>query len=353
MPTFAAQKLVTLGQSIFAAAGAPDDIAKLVAESLVRANLVGHDSHGIMRTLLYVQQIRNGQLFPTARPQTMRREAAIAVVDGMWGFGQLAADYATRQVLDLAHTYGVGCAALVNANHAGRLGGYAEVMAADNYIGMIMTSGGAPNSNVAPYGGREGIFGTNPVAWGVPRSAPNPPIVVDYATSSVAAGKLDVAISKGETIQPGMLLDAEGRPTTDPAAYLNGGVMLPFGGHKGYGLLLLVEIMGRLLTGGIIDSAADYVRERGSWTIITAWRVGAFVPEDQFLTQIDALAERIKSSQPAEGLTEVKLPGDPELQTFAERSRSGVSVPESTWDALLQLAGELSVDTGDIVAESD
>lgn len=353
MITLQAERLERLGRAMLEAAGSPEETAGLVASMLVKANLLGHDSHGIRRLLLYIQQIRDGKLKPRAVPSVQQSHGAALVVDAAWGFGQVAGVFAAKHAIEIAKQYGMASIALANANHTGRLGDFVEMIAQQGCIAMMMTSGGAPNSNVAAFGGRDGIFGTNPFAWAAPRRAPNMPIIVDYATSSVAAGKLDVAISKGAQVSEGLLLDAEGRPTTDPASYLDGGVMLPFGGHKGYGMMLMVETMGRLLAGGALVSDSGYHREPGSWTFISAWHIEAFVRMEQYYNQIEALAGKIHQSRPAQTGDAVMLPGDPELHTLELRRMEGIPMPEATWSELLSLADSLGVSSNLTNIESD
>lgn len=339
MPTFTAEGLAQFAAGLLAAAGAPADIAEIVAGSLVEANLCGHDSHGVIQLLKYVGKIRAGVLAPAARPRIDRRQGATAVIDCQWGFGQIGARAGVDLVQELARSQGVGSVALAQANHIGRLGEYVTMLAERGFISLIATSGAAQGGAVAPYGGRERMFGTNPIAWGAPVGEDSAPIVVDIATSGVAAGKLDVAAGKGEALPPGLLLDRDGAPTTDPGAFAAGGALLPFGGHKGYGLNLMVEILATTLAGSAPASSASYIQ--GNPTVITAWSVEAFVAPARFAHLVRELCQHIKQSQPAAGFDEVLLPGEPELRTAEQRRRDGIDIPATTWQALAQLAAEL------------
>jgi len=346
MPTISAQKLIELGQAIFRAAGAPDDIAQLVATSLVQSNLLGHDSHGIMRVLRYVDTIRQGKLQPGARPQLERQSGAMAIVDGGWGFGQVAAQFGAESAVKLARASGVSCVALSRTNHIGRLGEYVELIAARGLVGLALANGLARGGGVVPFGGRERIFGTNPIAWAAPAGPGRPPLVVDFATAATAEGKLAVALSQGQRVGRGLLIDRAGKPSTDPARYYKGGALLPFGGHKGYGLSLMIEIMANLLAGSAPVSSPEYTP--GNAALIMAWSIDAFTPPDRFQRLVAELLQRIKSSAPAPRVEEVLLPGELETRTLAQRSQSGIPIPEPTWQALLKLAGELWVSVSDL-----
>jgi LDH2 family malate/lactate/ureidoglycolate dehydrogenase len=262
-------------------------------------------------------------------------------VDGDWGFGQINARFGVEQAIELAGQFGLGCVALTRTNHIGRLGEYAQMLAEAGLVGMVMTGISNHSGSVAPYGGRDRIFGTNPMAWSLPVDSTRPPLVLDFATSGVAFGKVAVAHSKGVAMPAGLLLDREGQPTVDPATLFDGGVLLPFGAHKGSGLLMMVE----LLTNGLAGMADRQTNDGqfGNPTLIMAWSIEAFSPKHEFATYVEGLLQRIKASQPAAGFDEVLLPGEPEIRTQAERERDGIPIPEATWQKLTGLAEELGV----------
>jgi LDH2 family malate/lactate/ureidoglycolate dehydrogenase len=342
MPVFHSPELVQFGTSLLAAAGAPDDIALPVAESLVQANLLGHGSHGVLRIPRYVAKIRDGQIDPAARPRVLSRAGPIARIDGGWGFGQVTAHFGADLVVELARSNGMGCVALCRTSHVGRLGEYVEKLARGGFVGLMMTSGAPFGGAVAPYGGRERVFGTNPIAVAVPVPEGRSPLVADFATSVVAAGKLHLAVDRGEPVPPGTVIDRDGNPTTDPASFGQGGALLPFGAHKGYGLSFMVEILASVLAGTAPASSPEYTHLANP-TLIVAWSVDAFVPPDQFLRHVEALCQRVTASQPLAGFDEVLLPGEPEARALARRSKEGIPVPEGTWLKLLELARELGV----------
>jgi uncharacterized oxidoreductase len=341
MPRFQSNELIKITRRIFVAAGTPEDIADIVAGALVKANLIGYDSHGIWRITRYIMRIRNGGLDPAARPEVERQTNSVAVVNGNWGFGQLGARLAVEYVSRLAPKCGVACVALHRTNHIGRVGEYAEMLASEGLISMVLTSVAGQDRQVAPYGGRERIFGTNPMAWALPVRVSRPPLVVDFATAATAEGKLAVAMSRGEQVEPGLVLDRYGNPSTEPNSFFDGGTLLPFGGHKGYGLTLMIQLMTNVLT--------DY--ENGSYrdsrfknpSLFTAWSVEAFMALEQFVELVEDWLQYIKRSKTAKGFDEILLPGEPEARIFAKRSKEGIDIPEPTWREIEAIAGELGI----------
>lgn len=341
MPLVQPQTLRDLGTAIFAAAGAPADIARAVATSLVQTSLTGHDSHGILRARLYVNMIRAGALIPDARPRLRRRAGAIARVDCGRGFGQIGAQYGTALAAEMAPQHGLACVALEEVNHVGRLGEYAETLARKGLIGILFTSGTVVRVSVAPWGGREPLLATNPMAWALPTQAGATPLVLDFATSVVANGKVQVALGKGEAFPPDMLLDRDGNPTTDPATFAEGGMLLPFGSYKGYGLSIMMELIAGVLCGFSPVSSTEF--RAGNPTLILALNIAAFTGLERFEQQTREFLARVKDVEPAPGFDEVLLPGEKEQRAGAERSAAGVPLPAAVWDDLCALATELGV----------
>lgn len=341
MPVFQAQSLIDFSCALFEAAGAPPDIARDVAVSLVNTNLAGHESHGVIQIIKYMGKIRDGHLLPAERPVLAQQAEATAAIDCRWGFGQIGARFGAGVTRDLAYQYGIGCVALQQVNHIGRLGEYAEWLAAEGLISLVLTSGSMFRGTVAPYGGRERLFGTNPIAWAVPAGADQPPLVGDFATAALAAGKMAVATSKGEPIPPGVLLEADGNPTTDPTAFDRGGVLLPFGSYKGYSLTLMVEIIASLLAG--FAPASSVAFKQGNPTIILALEVERFTPREHFEGLVQELIGNIKAVKPADGFDEVLLPGEIEARARQCQAQEGIVLPEALWHQLVDLAAEWGV----------
>ena len=336
MRTFSPEWLEDVGTRIFESRGAPTTAARTVAASLVTASLMGHDSHGVMRIARYVDKIVQGTLDPAAAPEVSRRLGATAVVDGGRGFGQVAAQYGTRLAIELARTHGIGAVALARTNHVGRLGAYAERISAAGQIGLIFASGAGPGGSVAPYGGSERMFGTNPLAWSLPVPEGRGPLVADFSTSMIPEGKIAVAQARGESLPPGAVIDREGRATTDADAFYDGGALLPFGGHKGSSLVLLIELMASLLAGSVPSSSSEY--RPGNPTLILALSVEAFIPRDDYVRHTADLLQRIESSPPAEGFDRVRVPNALELETLQQRRVTGIPLHEPVWTELAGLA---------------
>ncbi len=209
MPTLSADDLLSLSQAILEALGTPEDSARLVSESLIAANLAGHDSHGVRRLRSYAGFVRDAQVHTAARPVVVARDHATARVDGAWGWGQLAARLTAQTVTDLAKEFGVGVATIEKCNHIGRVGEYVESIADAGMIGIALCNAGP---SVAPYGGYRRLLGTNPLAWAIPCGS-NSALVLDIATSSVAEGKIGVARAAGRAVAPGVIVDRSGQPS--------------------------------------------------------------------------------------------------------------------------------------------
>jgi len=330
--------LKRLGQAILEAVGTPEDLAAIVAGSLVDANLAGHDSHGVIRLTSYVAGVRSGQVQPGARAVVESLGDACARVDGAWGWGQPAAHIATDTASKLARANGVGLVTVGRCNHIGRLGEYVEDLSRAGQIGL-MTCNSPPA--VAPYGGYTRLLGTNPIAWGAPRSPGKPPIVVDFATASIAEGKLRIAHANGSKAPLGAVVDKSGQPTTDTAAFYDGGALTTFGGHKGFGLSVMAELMAGMLSGTGLSSDPDY--SNGNGTMLLAIDVGRFLPASDFMEQADALDRRLHAAPTAAGFNAIQMPGEPEWRSRAERTSEGIPIAGATLRAINDLAQELGL----------
>jgi uncharacterized oxidoreductase len=286
----------------------------------------------VLRLITYAQWVKEGLIRPTAEPCVARCEGATAQIDGRWGWGPVGARLATETAIKLAETFGVGAVTLDHCAHIGRIGEYVEMMAAAGMAGIALCNHGP---SVAPYGGRSRMLGTNPFAFAAPCAGDRPPVVVDFATSGVAEGKLRKARARHETVAPGLIVDGAGQPAQDPEAFYAGGALLPFGGHKGYGIGLMVEILGGILSGAAPGMLPAFAGANGS--LFLALKIGAFVPPDVYAAQMGGLTEAITTSAPAAGWTEVLLPGDPERANYRRRRVEGVAVPDITWAELQEL----------------
>lgn len=337
MLVFTAEQLRTLGHRIFAAAGAPDDVAAHVAFSLVESNLAGHDSHGIIRIPTYVLSVQRGDFVPDARPTVLRESATTAVVSGRWGFGQLAATFAADLAIAKVRASHLAAVGVVECNHIGRLGEYVDRIASAGLIGVV-TAGGFPGGAAAPFGGAGRALGTNPFAFGVP-AGERPPMIVDFATTVVAEGKLQVLRAKKQPAPLGWILDKDGNPTTNVEDFYSGGSLVAFGGHKGYALGMVAEVLAGSLPG--VEKYRG--QRRGHGTFVLAIDPDVFRPIEEFGASVDAFFGRVKDVPTAPGFDEVLIPGEPERRSRAQRLAEGIPVAEDTWARLQSLAEELGI----------
>jgi len=341
MPVLEQTILIDFVSEILHAAGAPTEHARVVAASLVESNLAGHDSHGVIRTMQYVRNIEEGRIDPVARPAVARETGAVSMVDGRLAFGQVAARFAMELTLDNADKHGIAATGLYHSGHIGRLGEWAQMATERGQIGLLCNSGSNFGGIVAPFGGSKRQFSTNPISAAVP-VAGREPVVVDFATSTVAEGKVRVANNSGKSIPEGWVQDSQGRPTTNPADLYDGGVLLPAAGHKGYGLALLVDF----LAGSLINAGLPGTEEgtSGSFNVLfIALKIDAFSPLEAFLDTSAALCADVKANPPAAGFEEVLLPGEPEQRSAAKRSAEGIPIDEGTWNQMVDKAQEFGL----------
>lgn len=344
MPTLPAETLRLLFKDIFGAIGTPEVGAERVAGSLVRSNLVGHDSHGAIRVPQYVRAVREGRIDPSAVPTVERDTPTTALVDGHWGWGQIAAASAAAVAIDKARRMQMAAVGLYQSTHIGRVGEYAEDIARQGLVALITVNnhGGAPQ--VAPFGGCERRLSSNPIAFAAPTSGD--PLLVDMTSSVVAEGKVRVLRNQGGLAPDGWLIDASGRPTRDPNVLYSDppGALLPLGGplgHKGYGLSVLIEVLSGALTGaGCSCLAAPRI---GNAAFIQAVRVDSFTSRERYYAEVDGMIDWLKSCKPAEGFEEVLLPGEPERRTERQRRLRGIPIDEETWHQICETAESLGV----------
>lgn len=339
MPTFTIDQLQRTMSTILQKVGAPTDLADEVADVLADNQLAGHDSHGILRIPQYVDAVRNGEIDPVARPEILEQTDTTALVTGHCTFGQVTANFGADLATEMALEHRTAAVSLVETPHTGRLAAFTE-RGARRGVMMFMASGTGSRPLVAPFGGREPALGTNPIAFSFPNAAGHP-ISLDFATAATAAGKVRVADAKGEQLPPGALLTADGRPTTDPGEWAKGGVMLPFAGHKGYALAVMVDLFSGPLAGA---DAWDMPDGRRTGVLIFAIAVDAFRPRAEYDASLASVTERLTSVPPADGFDRVRLPGEPEEEARVDRREHGIDIPDPTWQRIVDLAAELEVD---------
>ena len=334
-----ADELLRLARAILTATGSPPEQANDVAEALVGSNMAGHDSHGIQLLAGYIAGVRAGKVLPAEKPTLVKRENAMAIMDGHWGWGQTSGRAGTKLAIELAAENGVGAVVVRNCHHIGRVGEYVEMMAKAGMTGMALANVGP---SVMAHGGAAKRLGTNPIAWAAPGGDPSRPLVLDIATSTIAGNKIALARARGvEEMAPGLFVDKHGEPSQSPTAYFDGGALLPFYGHKGFGLGTMVEFLGGALSGSLPPEqlAVQY----GNGTIFVAFNIGAFVPPETFRNQVDQFRNVIETMPPAKGFDRVQLPGDLEANTRLARAETGIPVPEPTWTDLVHLAASLGI----------
>jgi LDH2 family malate/lactate/ureidoglycolate dehydrogenase len=342
MPVFNAQYLKGVASNIFLLSGAPAAVADLVADALVEANLVGHDSHGLIRIVEYLKQIQDGKVNPAAEPEIVKESATTLLVDGHHGFGQLVARWAMERIIEKARGSYTAAACVLNCGHVGLTGTYPAMAAEQGMVGMAFVNGGGSKPRVVPFGGGSPMFGTNPLAAALPVKDARP-IVLDFSTSVVASGKIRVYRDKGEPLPEGWILDSQGRPSRDPKEYYDGGMLLPAGGHKGSGLALLVEVLAGLLSGSgsLILPESGY--GGGNGVFLWVLNVEAFQPQEHFSSQVGRMADVLRATRPCAGSPGVLIPGDPEEATRQERLSKGIDIPQKTWDQIVEAASRLGV----------
>ncbi len=343
MPVFTPEYLHKVTYNIYRAKGVPEDEAEIVATHQVKANLVGHDSHGVIHIREYCERIDKGHIVPGAPFVVERETPTTAVINGNWGFGFVVTEKAMRMAIDKAKTQGIAAITVHFQSHIGRLGDYPTMAAREGMIGLITADSGAGPKAVVPFGGKARRLGTNPICIGVPSDMEGQ-VLLDMATSAVAAGKISLARNRGEQVPAGWIVDKDGNPTTDPRDYAAGGAILPVGadqGHKGYGLSFMVEMFSGLLTG--LGFGIDPQARHNDGVFISVYQVENFRPLADFKREMKEFAEFVKTSPPAEGFTEVLYPGEIEYKTELKRREEGIDVEEETWNQITDLMRELKV----------
>lgn len=334
-------KLRAFATRIVAAGGSSPEEAAFVADHLVEANLRGHDSHGVGMLVAYVRDFEAGTLNVNQKPQIVSDTGTISVWDAQAGYGQVIAHQAIEWAIKAAKQHGVAVNGLRNAHHIGRVGTYGEVAARAGMVSLhfVNVASGAPG--VAPFRGREGRFLTNPVCIAIPGTSSNEPILLDFATSRVALGKVRVAHNAGKPMMDGALLDHAGKPTTDPSVMYTEprGVVLPFGEHKGSGLALVCELLAGAIVGSTSVSTStppDRGILNGMLTIVID--PAKLSSRDSMMQEIDTMIAWVKSSAPSDSGLPVLVAGEPERIARAARVAGGIDIEDETWRQLLAIA---------------
>ncbi len=340
MPTIGHEKLEWIGTEIFKRLGSSEEEARTVSRLLVKANLVGHDSHGVIRIPQYVRSIEKGEIVPNAEVEIVRESASTALLNGNWGFGQIVGMKAMSIAIEKARRNAAGIVCVHNSNHIGRLADYTLKAVENGMIGIA-----AVNSirNVAPYGGIDRMLSTAPISFAFPVEG-EVPFVLDISTSVCAEGKVRFKFHKGEKLPDGCIIDKNGRPSNDPADFYEGGAILPLGGrfgYKGFGLSLAVEA----LTAVLAQSEFSFEDEKkGNGIFMEAINIEEFMPLNRFKERMSYMIKKIKSSRLMPGFKEILIPGEIEFRTERKRLREGIYVPDRTWKEITEIAEKLGID---------
>jgi uncharacterized oxidoreductase len=343
--TLSAADLTARVAAIITAAGSSAEEAQTVASNLVLANLSGHDSHGVGMVPRYVDAVLEGGLKPNTGVRTVLDMGTLLTLDGQRGYGQVVGAQAMELGIARAKAHGSCIMTLANAHHLGRIGHFAEMAVAQGLVAIHFVNV-LSRPVVAPFGGGDGRFGTNPCCIGVPMAGSDP-FVLDFATSRVAQGKMRVAYNEGRQAEPGTLIDEHGRPTNNPAVVVvpqsNGlfGALMAFGEHKGYGMAVACELLGGALTGsGTWHRPADHARAviNGMLTIlIDPARLGT---QASFEQEAQAFVDWLRQSPAAPDSDGVQLAGEPERAARAQRLHAGIAIDDATWAELEQAAAK-------------
>jgi uncharacterized oxidoreductase len=329
--------------AIFHAAGCQSSEAQRVAAHLVEANLVGHDSHGVIRVPSYVQWLKDGRVLANQAIRVVFENEAIAVVDGQFGFGQTIGEQAMRLGIEKAARHGVAVIALRNSGHLGRIGDWAAQAAEAGKLSVHFVNTSGAGILVAPFGGIDRRLSANPIAAGIP-VANGPPWILDMSACTLAEGKIRVALNKGVPVPENCIIDSQGRPTTDPRVFYADppGAILSIAGHKGYGLAVLCEVLAGALTGGGCSNPVNANRVvNGMLSIILD--VSRFQDDAAFGVEIRRFAAWVKSSAKAAPNGEILLPGEIEERTKGQRLREGIDIDETTWSQVVEVARGLGL----------
>ena len=339
----AAGRLQSFTSAVLGAVGLPAQDADICARLMVRADLFGADGHGVFRLPQYVRRIQGGAVNACPRVRIEREAAGMALVDGDNGMGHVVMSFAAKTAIEKAKTAGAAWVGVNRSNHAGPASLYAAMPLEEDMIGLYLAVGNA--NHMAPWGGVDLLLSTNPIAVAVPGS--EGPIVLDMATSVAAYGKVKTAGQRGETLPEGWMIDHQGRPLTDPKR-AEGGLLVPIGGYKGYGLALVIGLLAGSLNAAAmgsetIDFNADDTTPTNTGHAIVAISIAAFGEVSDFKRRVDKLVREIRRSKRMPGVDRVWLPGEQSRAKLEERSQLGIPIPEALRAGLDKLAAELKI----------
>lgn len=350
---FSPARLVATLDAILRRAGSSPEEAAVVAANLVESDAKGHASHGVCQIAVYMTSLERGYLTPNRHARVLRDEPPFLMVDGDVGYGQVIAREATDLAIERARGgSGATILALRNAHHIGRVGAYGEQCIAAGLIGLFFVNV-VSRPLAAPHGGARPRLGTNPICIAVPETPQHAPVLLDFATSAVAANKCRVAASKGEPVADGLLIGPDGQPTTDPGVMFRDptGAILPFGGHKGYGLALACEILAGTIAAGLPALPENLRPGRVVNNALAFILDPARVAGPGWQTLTDAVLDYMEDTPPAPGADRVRIPGEPEREHAARAAVEGIALDPDTLAALHRIGGGFGLDVGELLGQ--
>ena len=341
-PPLAPDRLATFARRVYEKLGVPEQDAKILADTLVQADLWGHQSHGVMRLSWYAARIQAGVMQAKSRAEYLVDVGALTLIDGHDGVGQVLAAMAAREAITRAKKHGVGVVGLRNSNHFGTAMYYTLMAARDGCVAFLSTNA---SPAMAPWGGRTKTIGTNPWSLAAP-AGKYPPMVLDIANTAVARGKVYLAKQKSLPIPLGWAINCLGEPTTDPQEAIDG-IILPLAGHKGYAIAMMMDVLSGVLTGSSFGSAVSgpyqVDRRSGCGHLMIALNIDAFQPLEIFNEQMERLIEQTKAVPTASGFSEVLYPGEPEARNEERNRDQGLELPEDTLADLRNVAERMGL----------
>jgi LDH2 family malate/lactate/ureidoglycolate dehydrogenase len=338
MPTVQADRLRKIAARLLEGAGAPAEEAATVARHVINANLVGHDSHGIIQIPSYINRVEVGHIVPGAPIKITQESDTTTVIDGHWGFGYVVNEFAMKKTIEKGKKHNIAATTVFRQGHVGRAASYPIMAAEEGFIAMMTADSGRSPKAVAPFGGREARLGTNPIAIAMPSDLPGP-VFIDMATSAAANGKIKLAEARGKAIPEGWVLTKDGEQTTDPSQLSKGGVLLPLGGlvgYKGTGLASMVEIFSGILTG--LGFGVEPTGRHNDGCFMAVFKVEAFRPLKTFKQEVADFAKYLNDTPTQKGFDKVYYPGEIEYITEQQRSKEGIDVEDATWKKLGEYA---------------
>jgi uncharacterized oxidoreductase len=346
MPIFTADELTEICLKVFRALGISEGEAEVVTRSMVDANRVGHDSHGVIHLPKYVREIEDALIQPGAEIVVKRESPSMAVLDGNWGFGPVLATHAVKLAVEKAKATDISSVTVCRSNEVGRLGGYALIAAEAGMIAILTVNDHGGGGCVAPFGGIEPRLSTNPLACAIPVEG-RAPILLDMSTSVVASGKIRVKKHRDESAPEGWIIDASGNATTNVDDFYGQppGAILPFGGiaaHKGFGLSFLVDVLSGALSGAGCSREGE--SRVGNGLFVTVINIASFVDLPIFNAEVERFIEYIKSAKRAPDVAEILVPGERGVREQEKRLRDGIFIEQTTWANIQDVAAKCGVE---------